>query len=351
MEILKEETFFDLIPKQKYLKFIEDGRGANKKCMSDSLLKMYTTKISKYNMYENDDVNYQMQNLIHHCNTKKKILYINSFLEMLCHFIIFDEAINIYNMLKNKLKISDLTIIKYIKSTKVYKNTVFSENINCRPQELGMEIIRAKVKKMLKKLNININQNLQYLDLCCGDGRKTMLFASYLKIKNIHGTDIELWGPYKKNRKLSFDFKFIKNNKLMYDDDSFDIVTCFLSLHHIPNLTNMINEVYRVLKSNGIFFIIEHDVHNFYDKLLIDIQHKLFAALYDNDMKAVITPDFTRYFNHYEWDFIMRNTGKFTFLDSGVYSESITLDKRYDKQFYTIFKKRGSNNKNFLEKK
>jgi ubiquinone/menaquinone biosynthesis C-methylase UbiE len=349
MHNLKVETFFDLVPKEKYLKFISDSKNkeGKKSCMWDTALKMFLTKISKYHEYKKQDINYQMQNLVQHCNNKKKILYINRFLEMLCHFIMFDEALEIFDILKKKIKMSDLVIINYIKSLKVYKNTIFYENIACKPIILEMEKIQIKVSKTLKKLNINKNQNLNYLDLCCGDGRKTTLFASYLDIKNIHGTDIEQWGPYVKNRKLSFDFKYIKNDKIMYDDQSFDIITCFLSLHHIPNLTNMLNEVYRVLKPNGIFFIIEHDVFNFYDELLIDVQHKLFSALYDNNMNYVSNPDYIRYFNFLEWDFIFKNTGKFTFIDSGRFTD-VFISTRYDNQFYMIYKRRGKGDKNYL---
>jgi ubiquinone/menaquinone biosynthesis C-methylase UbiE len=339
MKNLKTETFLDLVPKDEYLKFIADSKGNEKKdCMWDTCLKLYLSKIIQYKNYEKEDLKYQMQYLVHTCNEKKKILYLNSFIEMLCHFINFNEAINIYNILKNNIKISDLYIIEHMKTMKLYKNTVFMNNVTCNNLTYGMERIRSKVIKALKKTNTNINDNFEYLDLCCGDGRKTKLFASYLKIKNIHGTDIQEWGPYHKNRKLNFDFKLIKNNKLIYDDKSFDIITCFLSLHHIPNLTNMLNEVHRVLKPNGIFFILEHNIFNIYDDILINIQHKLFSGLYDNNMNEVTNPSFIRCFDFTQWDFIIKNTNKFSFISSGVYSDSHSLSKRYDNQIFMIYK-------------
>ena len=344
MNKLKFESFFDLVPKKKYLKFISDSKKKdNKLCMWHKALKIFLIKYEKYKEDEKLDINYEMQNFIQLCNNKKKILYINRFLEMLCHFITFNDAIEIFDNLKQNLKISDLDIINKIQTLKNSKNTIFSENIDYEPIELEMEKIQINLSNILKKLNIHENKNLNYLDLCCGNGKKTKFFASNLDIINIHGTDIEQWGPYKKNRILDFDFSNMENNKIMYDDNSFDIVTCFLSLHHIPNLTNILNEVYRVLKDDGLFFIIENDVFNFYDELLINIQHKLFAVYYDNNMEYISNPDYIRYFNFFEWNFIFKNTGKFTFIESRRFTDDF-MSIRYDNQFYMIYKKRDPKN-------
>jgi len=307
--------------------------------MYNSLIKSYLLNISQ-NKYLNTDVSNQMDIFVKKCNTKKYMKYLNNFITMLCHFIQFDEAINIYNMLRNKIQLNDLTIINYIKSVKLYKNTIFEIDQACSSKKYGNEILVSKIKKNLNKLNISITPEFKYLDLCCGNGNKTNSIAENLKIKNIYGTDIESWGPYSVKRKFNFDFRYIKNDKLMFENKSFDLITCFLSLHHIPKLKNILKEIHRILKPNGIILILEHDLYNMYDKLLVDIQHKLFACLYDNNMNYIENPIFSRYFNFMEWDFIIRDTGKFKFLSSGTYSESITLDKRYDSQFYAIYKRR-----------
>ena len=40
------------------------------------------------------------------------------------------------------------------------------------------------------------------------------------KDSNVNGTDIKIWGPYKKNRALPFNFKFIlENGNLDYPDN------------------------------------------------------------------------------------------------------------------------------------
>jgi SAM-dependent methyltransferase len=44
---------------------------------------------------------------------------------------------------------------------------------------------------------------------------------------------------------------------LPLDDESVDIVTCFGVLHHIPNVSYVLSEIYRVLKTGGILLLRE----------------------------------------------------------------------------------------------
>jgi ubiquinone/menaquinone biosynthesis C-methylase UbiE len=114
-------------------------------------------------------------------------------------------------------------------------------------------------------------------------------------------------------------------------------MTCILSLHHIENLTHILTEVKRVLKPNGIFILIEHDNYTYFDSMIIEIQHTLFAFFYDNNKDYIKNPLYSKYFNNMEWEFIMDKNG-FKLLDSGPYVNNITESKRYDQQFYAIYK-------------
>lgn len=42
-----------------------------------------------------------------------------------------------------------------------------------------------------------------------------------------------------------------------FEDDSFDLVTCFGVMHHIPNVTHVMAEIYRCLDKGGLFLIRE----------------------------------------------------------------------------------------------
>lgn len=54
--------------------------------------------------------------------------------------------------------------------------------------------------------------------------------------------------------------KYVKpdiNGSLPFDDKSFDLITCFGTLHHIPNVSFVISELIRVLKTNGYLLLRE----------------------------------------------------------------------------------------------
>jgi SAM-dependent methyltransferase len=44
---------------------------------------------------------------------------------------------------------------------------------------------------------------------------------------------------------------------LNFDDNLFDLITCFMTLHHIPNVSFVIKEMIRVLKPNGYLLLSE----------------------------------------------------------------------------------------------
>ena len=44
-------------------------------------------------------------------------------------------------------------------------------------------------------------------------------------------------------------------NKLPFDDDTFDIVTCIQSFHHYPYPNEAMREAYRVLKKGGLYIL------------------------------------------------------------------------------------------------
>ncbi len=51
--------------------------------------------------------------------------------------------------------------------------------------------------------------------------------------------------------------KPVISGKLDYEDNKFDLITCFGTLHHIPNVSFVISELKRVLKPNGYLLIRE----------------------------------------------------------------------------------------------
>lgn len=56
------------------------------------------------------------------------------------------------------------------------------------------------------------------------------------------------------------EIKYIKpevNGNIMFSDNYFDLVTCFGVMHHIPNASHVLKEIYRILNYSGIFLLRE----------------------------------------------------------------------------------------------
>ena len=336
-------TYDKLIDKRGYLDFLHKKKKieTDGQCMYDTLEEIY---LHKKRNFPRSNSNQQIQYLVHQIFKEKKIIQLQHLNTLLTHFLPFDESYELIKTLKDTKNISDkeiIDLIQKIKLRKTFKNTNFMYGSKCKPQDFMYQQLGFQIKKEYKKINVSYHPNdIQYLDICCGDGRKTIGLSEYLKIpiKNVHGTDIESWGPYQKMKKLPFDFKLIENNKLNYSDNSFDIITCFLSLHHIKQLSGFLNEIHRILKPTGLFLFIEHKPFDYTDELIIDIQHTLFAYLYDKNKTYLDHPDYSQYFNFMEWDYIM-NQHKFKFINSRTIYQSVRKEVRYDEQFMALYQK------------
>jgi len=316
-----------LIEKKKYFEFLDNK---NKDCINNTYKNLFNEKLKKKYPLTNSDG--QIKFLVDDIVTTKNITYYNNILLLFNSFISFDDSIKLFNIIKVK-KLTDSEIIKIMEESK-NKSIIKSNLYSCSKLEFSFEFIKRNIKKL--------GDNMTYLDIGCGDGRKTNKFGQVFKIKkeNINGTDIKTWGPYEAKKDLPFNFKYImKNEKLDYADESFDIITCILTLHHIENINNMLSEIYRILKKNGTFILIEHDGLSYNDQLIIDIQHSIFAFLYDNNKNYIKEPYYSCYLNNMEFEYILTKNFNFKLLYFDNYYQTIDLQKRYDQQFYQIYTK------------
>ena len=75
--------------------------------------------------------------------------------------------------------------------------------------------------------------------------------------------EIHIVEPSKKLRLKTLEGKKLKyiepsvSGKLPYKDNSFDLITCFGVLHHIPNVSKVLSELFRVLEYGGYILIRE----------------------------------------------------------------------------------------------
>ena len=321
----------NIINKDDYFKFLNKN---SEKCFSETYKNLYLLKIKK-NLPKSNS-NKQIKYLVDEIYDKKNITYLNYFLVLLSTFISFKNSLKLLNVISySKKNLTDYDVLEYIDKLNKKKNSTLSLGDKCSKQEFSFELIKSNLLSFYK-----LKKNNKYLDIGCGDGYKTNIFAKIFEIdkKNIFGTDIPLWGPYQEKKNLSFNFKYILNDILDYKDNSFDIITCFLTLHHIQNMDLILNEIKRVLKKNGIYIIIEHDCLNYFDNLIIDIQHLFFSYFNENRKNYIKNPTYSEYYNNMEFQYILTEKHHYKLLYSDNLYQNIIRNKRYDQQFYAIYK-------------
>jgi len=112
---------------------------------------------------------------------------------------------------------------------------------------------RVRLWPCVKLFLDNFLPNSLILDIGCGNG-KYMNYRDDIKIK---GIDIS---QELVNICINKGFDVIKGNmtNLPYNDNYFDGIICIASYHHLENDNDRkktLNEIYRVLKNNGVCFL------------------------------------------------------------------------------------------------
>jgi SAM-dependent methyltransferase len=250
------------------------------------------------------------------------------------HFITTIQTNTLFDKLKIYHQLTDEEVI----------NLIFNKNSNKfkSPNTRNWDYAIENLSRLYKKLNNQ--ENIKYIDIGSGSGKKTKLFSKYLKLKkeDTYCTDIKEWGPYQQdNLKYPFQFKYITDEKLDYDDNSFDLATCILSLHHVKNLNKFIKEIYRIIKPNGYLLFIDHSVYDDYDRLFVNIQHLLYTVFYDKKKNYIDNPDYIYCYNKYEWNYIM-NKNKFIPKKQDRLEFEIQFEINYDNIFYSFYQKKES---------
>lgn len=323
-------------------------------CQSKTFYKKFKNK--EY-LYPDSSSNIQLLTYIKDIK-KHSISYWTRLYLLLVNFVSHEQLGIMINKIRNNPNISDREFVKLLENVgnkipRKYMNITNKED-ECAEKVYEFQNIYFRFKEIYREIhknnftkNIIKKTNFRYLDIGCGNGKKTILLSKIFNIPLSHtyGTDIKEWGPYQKSnqRKFDFHYKNIKEDSLLdFPDNSFELISCFFTLHHIPNLTKMIEEIKRVLVPNGLLLIIEHFVIDKKDALLIDLQHMLYSYLIDkkkteNYKNYIENPTFNRYFNVVEWDYILIKKHGFKYKHANILYSSTSFIPSYDNQYYGFY--------------
>lgn len=148
--------------------------------------------------------------------------------------------------------------IKWNKRSKTYDLKIF-------------DYFRYLQSKVIARLEILPYQH--FLDIGCGTGWAVHYVANKLNDNGkFIGVDISD-GMLDKAKQRENGFKnihFIKSSSdnLPFENEYFDFVICTNSFHHYPDPHKTLSEIYRVLKKNGQFFILDVTNDHFLAKAL-----------------------------------------------------------------------------------
>jgi ubiquinone/menaquinone biosynthesis C-methylase UbiE len=132
---------------------------------------------------------------------------------------------------------------------------------------LAMNLVHAKqYKKIIRKFIVNrncVSEKLTILDIGCGGGKTKSLFSSICKNALIYGLDhsldmVNLSKRVNKSgiKKGTVDILQSDVKNLPYSDNYFDVISAFDTISFWDDIDSAINEIRRVLKPKGRFFIV-----------------------------------------------------------------------------------------------
>lgn len=192
---------------------------------------------------------------------------------------------------------------------------------------------------VIKTTKLNFTK---YLDVGSNTGSITVEFGKNLGLNkdSIHGIDLDSFSTQKIIPVKGFDFQYYNGLKIPFNDNTFDIITCSMVLHHVKYQSILISDIRRVLKKNGIILIKEHDSKSESVDNLIKLEHLLYDTL-----------SLGLSYNNFSENYYFRQTNKSILknimLENGFtqikITDSFILEKYYKfnptKHFYHIYKK------------
>jgi len=198
----------------------------------------------------------------------------STFLKVKDHSVSGEEFQLILNeelhMLETYPAPADDILSQYYKSEDYISHTDSKRNLF----EFAYHFIRSRaLKKKVNLINSFSTDSKQLLDVGCGTG-------DFLKVAKESGWNVTGIEPNIEARKIANDKTghsvYEIEQLLEFEENSFDVITLWHVLEHLPKLTMHINLFKRLLKSNGVLVIAVPNFKSF------DAQHyRAFWAAYD----------------------------------------------------------------------
>lgn len=225
------------------------------------------------------------------------------------------------------------------------------------PKEAASSVLDFS-KEFVAEYLVTIFKNLELaptslLDIGCGNCIMTRDLGKALGIDNanVYGADVpgEFELKWAESRPREIKFVEIRNNKLKFNR-KFDLITCMMVLHHVPEsvLMQYIKDIFALLNSGGIFVIKEHDCFNAADYIIADVEHSLYIAkeafalrgerkLSAESQKRIFEQKM-EYKDRFTWRIMMQQVG-FKCIHENIYDTGLSNTYAPNRAYLAIFKR------------
>ncbi|MFW9820161.1 MAG: class I SAM-dependent methyltransferase [Candidatus Thorarchaeota archaeon] len=195
---------------------------------------------------------------------------------------------------------------QYIKIYDIFISKFYDIGLKIGLTPAGENILRTSVFNALFPY---VKKGDRILDICCGTGTLTTLFARlFYKDCMIIGVDLSLGQivqAKRKNKYSNLKFTVMDANSLEFPNDHFEHVVISAALHEMNKnqRKKVLSEIYRVLKKGGIFLVFDHHepskirlriLYNFYLGFIeritshsFEMQRNIFKELKESKFKIV----------------------------------------------------------------
>lgn len=184
------------------------------------------------------------------------------------------------------------------------------------------------------------------LDFGGGSGEIIYNIAETFGIKtkeSIVCYEISEWNEKKYNMTYPITYHVTTVNHIPYPDQHFNLITCFVSLHHLNSLDRSLKELSRVCANDGLLLIREHDCNSEGLRVVIDIEHSLFELTSQDPNFNYLQSYYATYWSKSELESILKQYG-FEKLDWNIVPAHSNPDgtKGPTRYYYSVFKKQAS---------
>ena len=132
--------------------------------------------------------------------------------------------------------------------------------------EYRIKTFKNKLLYIIKKFKIQPNKNIQILDIGCGGGAFPK--AAHELNFSVIGIEPSKWLSEKAKNEYDLDIRTGTLKDYNFPDSYFDIITLWDVIEHLTDPKDIMEESYRILKSNGLLLINYPDYSSFVRKIL-----------------------------------------------------------------------------------